>query len=83
MLKTGKDHIDTLRDGRAIYLHGQRIEDTTTHPAYHNAIRSVADLFDFQCRPENRDLMTFSTGSGVASRIWELPENYEQLRARA
>lgn len=82
MLKTGQDHIETLRDGRAVYLHGQRIEDTTTHPAYRNAIRSVADLFDFQCRPENRDLMTFSTGSGAASRIWELPESYDQLRAR-
>lgn len=82
MLKNGQDHIETLRDGRAVYLHGQRIDDTTVHPAYRNAIRSVADLFDFQCRPENRELMTFSTGSGSANRIWELPENYSQLRTR-
>ncbi len=82
MLKTGKDHIESLRDGRAVYLHGQRVDDTTVHPAYRNAIRSVSDLFDFQCRSENREMMTFSTGSGTANRIWEMPESYNKLRAR-
>jgi 4-hydroxyphenylacetate 3-monooxygenase len=82
MLKTGKQHIESLRDGRAVYLHGKRIEDTTTHPAYRNAIRSVADLYDFQCRPDNRELMTFDTENGPANRIWELPENQQQLRER-
>lgn len=82
MLKTGKQHIESLRDGRTVYLHGKRIEDTTIHPAFRNAVRSVADLYDFQCRSENRELMTFPTESGPANRIWELPESYGQLRER-
>ena len=39
MLKTGKQHIESLRDGRTVYLHGKRIEDTTIHPAFRNAVR--------------------------------------------
>jgi 4-hydroxyphenylacetate 3-monooxygenase len=83
MLKTGEEHIQTLRDGRAIYLHGRRVEDASVHPAYRNAIRSVAKLYDFQSAPENRDLMTFATETGgVANRIWQLPETYDQLCQR-
>jgi 4-hydroxyphenylacetate 3-monooxygenase len=83
MLKTGEEHIQTLRDGRAIYLHGRRVEDASVHPAYRNAIRSVAKLYDFQSAPNNRELMTFATETGTfANRIWQLPETYDQLRQR-
>ncbi|MBN8966601.1 MAG: 4-hydroxyphenylacetate 3-monooxygenase, partial [Rhizobiales bacterium] len=83
MLKTGEEHIQTLRDGRAIYLHGRRVEDASVHPAYRNAIQSVAKLYDFQSAPSNRELMTFTTETGgVANRIWQLPETYYQLRQR-
>jgi 4-hydroxyphenylacetate 3-monooxygenase len=83
MLKTGEEHIQTLRDGRAIYLHGRRVEDASVHPAYRNAIQSVAKLYDFQSAPNNRELMTFTTETGgVANRIWQLPETYDQLRQR-
>jgi 4-hydroxyphenylacetate 3-monooxygenase len=83
MLKTGEEHIQTLRDGRAIYLHGRRVEDASVHPAYRNAIRSVAKLYDFQSAPSNRELMTFATETGTfANRIWQLPETYDQLRQR-
>lgn len=83
MLKTGEEHIQSLHDGRSIYIHGKRVEDASTHPAYRNAIRSVAELYDFQSRPDNRELMTFVTeDGGTASRIWQLPETYEQLCQR-
>jgi 4-hydroxyphenylacetate 3-monooxygenase len=83
MLKTGEEHIQTLRDGRAIYLHGRRVEDASVHPAYRNAIRSVAKLYDLQSAPNNRELMTFATETGTfANRIWQLPETYDQLRQR-
>src|SRR2546425_1268266 len=36
MLKTGKEHVESLRDGRVVYLGSERIEDITTHPAFRN-----------------------------------------------
>lgn len=80
-MKSGAEHIASLRDGRAVFLHGQRVDDVTVHPAYANAVRTTGRLFDFaQAQP---DLMGFTTESGIsANRIWELPESYEQMLRR-
>jgi 4-hydroxyphenylacetate 3-monooxygenase len=83
MIKTGAQHIASLRDGREIYLDGQRISDPTTHPAYRGAVGSIGRMFDFQSAAENRDLMTFETDTKTrANRIWELPGSYEALVKR-
>lgn len=84
MVKNGSQHISSLRDGREVYLNGKRVEDVTTHPAFRNSIRSYANLYDYQARPENIERMTFAspdTGARV-SRIWELPKSYAELRSR-
>ncbi|MEW6256945.1 MAG: 4-hydroxyphenylacetate 3-hydroxylase N-terminal domain-containing protein [Pseudomonadota bacterium] len=83
MVKTGAEHIASLKDGREIYLDGRKVADPTTDPAFRRAIASVGQMFDFQSAPENRALMTFETDTGTrANRIWELPESYEALKTR-
>lgn len=82
MIKNGAQHIASLRDGREIYLDGQRVNDATTHPAYRGAVASVGRMFDYHSAPENRELMTFETEAGRANRIWELPGSYEALIER-
>jgi len=82
--KTGVDHINSLQDGRDVYINGERIGDVTAHRAFRNAVRSVANLYDVQAAPENRDLLTFAspdTGRRV-SRTWQLPTNYDELVER-
>ncbi len=83
MIKTGEQHTASLRDGRQIYLNGAVVEDPTTHPAYRNAVASVAKLYDFQSRQDNLELMTYATpAGGRANRIWQLPESYADLVER-
>lgn len=83
MIKTGAEHIASLKDGREIFFDGGVVADATTHPAYRGAVASVGRMFDFQSVPENRELMTFETDTGTrANRIWELPKSYEQLKTR-
>src|SRR5712691_10592056 len=82
--KTGADHIQSLQDGRAVYLDGERVEDVTTHPAFRNAVRSAGLLYDFQARPENIELMTF-VPDGANRRInrsWQMPRDYDQMLLR-
>jgi 4-hydroxyphenylacetate 3-monooxygenase len=84
MIKNGAQHTASLRDGRAVYINGERVADVTAHPAYRNAVRSVGRLFDFQSAPENRELMTFvaeDSGERV-NRNWQLPRSYEDLVTR-
>ncbi len=83
MIKSGEQHIASLRDGREIYLDGELVDDVTIHPAYRAAVASIGRMFDFQSAPENRDLMTFETETGTrANRIWELPASYDALVTR-
>ncbi len=84
MPKNGNQHIASLRDGRAIYIDGEKIDNHVDHPAFHNSIRSAASLYDFQSKPENLHKMTFrSPTSGTdVSRIWQLPTSYAELVER-
>ncbi|MET4291155.1 4-hydroxyphenylacetate 3-monooxygenase [Bradyrhizobium sp. LB8.2] len=82
-VKDGASHIASLRDGRAVYLDGKKVDDVTTHPAYKNAAASSGALYDYQADLKNIDRLTFDLGDGHrVSRAWELPKSYEQLVER-
>jgi hypothetical protein len=57
-VKNGADHIESVRDGRAVYLNGKLVHDVSVHPAYRNAVGSAAALYDYQAKPENVERMT-------------------------
>jgi 4-hydroxyphenylacetate 3-monooxygenase len=83
-MRTGSEYLRSLRDGRAIYVDGERVKDVTTHPAFREAARSVARLFDVAAAPENRELMTYPsprTGAPVW-RAWQIPKSHDDLRAK-
>jgi 4-hydroxyphenylacetate 3-monooxygenase len=61
---TGAEYIESLRDGREIYIYGERVDDATTHPAFRNTIRSVAHLYDALHDPEYHDVLTTPTDTG-------------------
>ncbi len=84
MIRTGRDYIESIRDGRTVYLDGQVITDGVDHPAFRNAVRTVARLYDFQAEPENLELMTFEspTSRNRVSRYWQLPGSYGELVRR-
>src|SRR5262245_34018079 len=83
-MKTGADHLHSLHDGRQVYLNGQVVDDVVEHPAYRNAVRSVARLYDFQAAPANLDRLTFvSPTSGDRShRCCQLLRSYVELVQR-
>ena len=64
-LMSGSEYLESLQDGRAVYLHGERVADVTTHPAFRNSARSIARLYDTLVDPEQRDLITTLDRSGI------------------
>ena len=84
MTKTGAMHLNALRDGREIFLKGERVNDVTEHPAYRNSVATSALLYDFQAAPENIETLTFISpdSGGRVNRCWQLPESYEELLVR-
>src|SRR5579872_6533993 len=83
-MRTGETHLESLRDGRQVYFHGELVSDVTSHPAFRNAVASAAHLYDYQIEPRNLEKMTFpspETGEAV-SRAWQLPKSYAELVRR-
>ena len=62
MLKTGAEHLESLRDGRVVYIGSEKVTDVTAHPAFRNAAHSIAAIYDMKAAPENRDAASFSEG---------------------
>ncbi|MSQ72373.1 MAG: hypothetical protein EXR27_13915 [Betaproteobacteria bacterium] len=59
MLKTGEQHLETLRDGRTVYIGSEKVSDVTTHPAFRNAAHSMAAIYDMKADPANREAMSY------------------------
>ena len=68
---TGKEYLESLRDGREVYIYGERVRDVTAHPAFRNAARSIAKLYDALHDPKHKDVLTSPTmkSSFTAKRV--------------
>ena len=64
MLRTGKEHLESLRDGRVVYIGGERVDDVTRHPAFREAAQTVAAIYDMKADPANRDTMSYEEDGG-------------------
>src|ERR1700730_13153887 len=61
---TGAEYINSLRDGREVYIYGERVKDVTTHPAFRNAAVSVARLYDALHDARSKEALTTETDTG-------------------
>jgi aromatic ring hydroxylase len=58
-IKTGKQYIDSLRDGRRLHIDGRIVSDVTAYPPLQGVIGTIATLYDDQHDPGLRDLLTY------------------------
>jgi 4-hydroxybutyryl-CoA dehydratase/vinylacetyl-CoA-Delta-isomerase len=83
-LRDGKQYIESLRDGREVYIHGERVEDVTTHPVIRRAIDHGAIDYELDKRKELRGLLvtrSATTGNEIR-RYFEIPRSAEDLLRR-
>ena len=57
-LLTGATYLESLNDGREVWYDGERVANVAEHPAFRNAARSVAGLYDALHHPDTRDQLT-------------------------
>jgi 4-hydroxyphenylacetate 3-monooxygenase len=84
MSRTGKQYVESLKDGRAVYVNGERVKDVTEHPAFRGAVGSIAELYDVAASAERQDVMTYPsprTGERVNT-AFLLPRNRTDLARR-
>jgi 4-hydroxyphenylacetate 3-monooxygenase len=61
---TGEEYLESLRDGREVWIYGEKVRDITAHPAFRNSARSVARLYDALHDPAQRSTLTVPTDTG-------------------
>jgi len=63
---TGGEYLQSLRDGREVYIYGEQVEDVTEHPAFRNTARMTARLYDalHDKKRKSNILVPTDTGNG-------------------
>ncbi len=67
-IRTGKEFVESLRDGRTIFVNGDRIKDVTEYRPFRGTIATLASLYDLQ--HERRSELTYpspKTGEPVSA----------------
>jgi 4-hydroxyphenylacetate 3-monooxygenase len=66
-IRTGEQLLQSLQDGRQLFIDGERVGDVTTDPRFAAAAQSLAELYQMQHDPALIDRMTFSSPSSGES----------------
>src|SRR3984893_15693477 len=82
---TGAEYLESLRDGREVYIYGERVKDVTTHPAFRNAAVSVAKLYDALHDEKSKAVLTTETDTGSGGythRFFRVARSREEMIAQ-
>jgi len=83
-LRSPEEYKASLRDGRAVYYRGERVEDVTSHPHLGIAVDHAAIDYRVAEDPSYRELATVADQSdGLISRYYHIPRNADDLIKRS
>jgi len=83
-LRTGAQFLESLKDGRNVWLAGERVKDVTTHPGLRECARTFAEIYDLQHDPAFKDKLTIPspiTGNPISA-SYMLPHTAADLAKR-
>ncbi len=58
MIRTADDYRASIRDGRAVYINGEKVADVTLHPQFKPLVDIRARIYDMAHDAKTRDVMT-------------------------
>jgi len=60
MLRTGDEYRESIRDGRRVWMNGERILDVPSHPAFKPIVDVRARIYDMAHEDRYRDVMSYA-----------------------
>ncbi|MEU7489251.1 4-hydroxyphenylacetate 3-hydroxylase N-terminal domain-containing protein [Streptomyces sp. NPDC042319] len=81
---TGEEYIESIRDGREVWVYGEKVKDVTEHPAFRNSVRMTARLYDALHDAEKQPKLTVPTDTGsdgFTHPFFRTPRSREDLLA--
>ncbi|MGV7240948.1 4-hydroxyphenylacetate 3-hydroxylase family protein [Caballeronia sp. M23-90] len=59
MIRTGEQYRDSIRDGRQVWINGERVKDVTTHPMFKPIVDIRARIYDMAHEKATQDVMSY------------------------
>jgi 4-hydroxyphenylacetate 3-monooxygenase len=60
MIRTGEQYRDSIRDGRQVWINGERVNDVTTHPMFKPIVDIRARIYDMAHEKATQDVMSYA-----------------------
>jgi 4-hydroxyphenylacetate 3-monooxygenase len=73
MIRTGDQYREGLRDGREVWIEGERVTDVTKHPALKPIIDIKARMYDMAYEAQFRDTLSYEEGGERHSIFYKPP----------
>jgi 4-hydroxyphenylacetate 3-monooxygenase len=59
VIRTGDEYRESLRDGREVWIEGERVGDVPSHPAFRPIVNARARIYDLAHEDATRDVMSY------------------------
>ncbi|MCS7143388.1 MAG: 4-hydroxybutyryl-CoA dehydratase [Aigarchaeota archaeon] len=83
-MRTPDQYLSSLRDGRAVYYGGKKVEDVTTHPVLRVAVSHASRLYELRSDARLREILVYhDEGMGTMSSFFKVPRSVEDLLLRS
>ncbi|MGA3086313.1 MAG: 4-hydroxyphenylacetate 3-hydroxylase N-terminal domain-containing protein [Thermodesulfobacteriota bacterium] len=82
MIRTVKQYVESLNDGREIYIEGKKIPNITKDPFFRGGINARAYSYELCNHPAFKDLLTMGEGKDKYLFLWNQPKTREDLIRR-
>ncbi|WP_028265006.1 4-hydroxyphenylacetate 3-hydroxylase family protein [Arthrobacter sp. MA-N2] len=86
MIRTGNEYRESIRDGRQVWINGEKVDDVTTHPMFKPIVDVRARIYDLAHEEATQEVMTYAdetTGelNAIANRLPKTQEDWADKRA--
>ncbi|MBX3071022.1 MAG: 4-hydroxyphenylacetate 3-hydroxylase family protein [Thermomicrobiales bacterium] len=84
MIRTGEEYRESIRDGREVYIDGERVRDVPSHPMFKPIVDVRAHIYDMAHDPKLSSVMTYLDPTiGEVNAIGpKLPHTRDDWRAK-
>jgi 4-hydroxyphenylacetate 3-monooxygenase len=83
MIRNGQQYRDSIRDGRQVWINGERVGDVALHPMFKPLVDIRARIYDMAHEQEHAPVMTYCAESGESCSVGtRLPLAQEHWHAK-
>jgi len=83
MIRTGNQYLESIRDGREVYINGGRVKDVTQHPMMKPLIDIRARIYDMQHQAATRNILAYQEDrewNAVANKLPRVQADWSDKR---